>query len=197
MAQIDVPLLNSVEIVFFNQLLFHTPQILQFLSRAETLNTINQATVVFLNNMVVIKLPQKTETANNLTGLSVAIAMHTVRLAAFVPRANLRLVFAPSFHLGTRRLRVIYEGRHRPPAWQDDMKDSQWLEPLQPYIAVKDLYLPKQVALRVAPFLQEISGETTLEVLPALQNLFLEESQVSEPIQEATGKLRDSSTAAM
>lgn len=68
------------------------------------------------------------------------------------------------------------------------MKDSQWLEPLQPYIAVKDLYLPKQVALRVAPFLQEISGETTLEVLPALQNLFLEESQVSEPIQEATGK---------
>ena len=67
------------------------------------------------------------------------------------------------------------------------MENSQWLELLQPFTAVKDLYLSKQVELRVAPILQEFCWETTPEVLPALQDLFLEESQAPEPVQEATG----------
>ena len=179
-AQIDAPLLDSVDIIFFNQLLFHTPQVFQFLGRAERLNTTNQATVVFLNNMVVIRLLQKTETR-----FSVAIACTPLdwQLSSI---AQICVSSLP--HLSTLERLDIREGRCRPPAWQDDMENSQWLELLQPFMAVKDLYLSKQVAFRIAPFLQDISKETALEVLPALQNLFLEESQVSEPIQEATGQ---------
>jgi hypothetical protein len=152
-AQIDAPLLDSVEIIFFNQLLFHTPQTLQFLSRAERLNTINQATVVFLNNMVVIKLSQKTETTDNHTGLSVAIASSQSDWQL----SSLAQICVSSLpHLSTLERLVIHEGRRRPPAWQDDMENSQWLELLQPFTAVKDLYLSKQVELRVAPILQEI-----------------------------------------
>ena len=182
-AQIDVPLLDRFEIIFFNQLLFHTPQILQFLSRAETLNTINQATVVFLNDMVAIILSQKTETVNH-TGLSVAISC-TQSDWQLSSLAQICVSSLP--HLSTLERLVIHEGRRRPPAWQDDMENRQWLELLQPFAAVKDLYLSKQVALRVAPILQGISTETTPEVLPALQTFFLEESQAPEPIQEGIG----------
>ena len=182
-AQIDAPLLDSVDIIFFNQLLFHTPQFLQFLSRAERLNTINQATVVFLNNMVAIKLSQKTETVDH-TALSVVIACTQLDWQL----SSLAQICVSSLpRLSTLERLVIHEGRRRPPAWQDDMENSQWLELLQPFTAVKDLYLSKQVELRVAPILQEFCWETTPEVLPALQNLFLEESQAPEPVQEATG----------
>ena len=187
-AQIDVPLLDAVTIAFFNQLIFDTPRILQFLSRAERLNTINRATVVFFNNEVVVRLSQKIQTANhavNHTGLSVAISctQSDWQLSCL---AQVCVSSLP--HLSTLERLDIREDRRWLPAWQDDMENDQWLELLQPFTAVKDLYLSKQVALRVAPFLQEISGETTPEVLPALQNLFLEESQASEPIQEATGQ---------
>jgi hypothetical protein len=194
-AQIDAPLLNTVQIIFFNQLLFHTLQVLQFLSRAERLNIINQATVVFLNNEVVIRLPQKTKTANP-TGLSVAIACTQLDWQL----SSLAQICVSSLpHLSTLERLDIREGRRQPPAWQDDTEGSQWLELLQPFIAVKDLYLSKQVALRVAPFLQEISRETAPEVLPALQNLFLEESQASEPSRKplASLSLRDNSAVTL
>ena len=186
-AQIDVPLLDVVTIAFFNQLIFNTPQLLQFLSRAEGLNIINQATVAFFHNEVVIRLSQKTETADHTvdyTALSVAISC-TQSDWQLSSLAQICVSSLP--HLSTLERLDIHEDRRRPPAWQDDIENSQWMEFLQPFIAVKDLYLSKQVALCVAPFLQEISRETTPEVLPALQNLFLEESQASGHIQETTG----------
>jgi hypothetical protein len=50
---------------------------------------------------------------------------------------------------------------------------------------VKNLYLCKEFASRIVPALQELVGVRTTEVLPTLQNIFLEELQVSGPIQEA------------
>jgi hypothetical protein len=187
-AQIDVPLLNAVTIAFFNQLIFHTPHVLQFLSRTERLNTANQATVVFFNNEVVIRLSQNTVAVNhtvNRPGLSIAISctQSDWQLSSLA-----RVCVSSLPHLSTLERLDIREDRRWLPVWQDDMEHSQWLELLQPFTAVKDLYLSKQVALRVVPFLQEISEETIPEVLPSLQNLFLEESQASGPIQEATGQ---------
>jgi len=57
--------------------------------------------------------------------------------------------------------------------WQDD--DIEWLELLLPFTAVKDLFLSKEFAPRIAPFLQELVGGRTTEVLPALERLSLEE----------------------
>jgi hypothetical protein len=40
----------------------------------------------------------------------------------------------------------------------------------------------------IAPALQELVGERVIEVLPALQSLFLQERDPSGPVQEAIGK---------
>jgi hypothetical protein len=67
---------------------------------------------------------------------------------------------------------------------EDDIENTEWLELLLPFTAVKNLYLSKQFSPRIAPALQELTGGRTTEVLPALQNVLLEGFQPSEPVQE-------------
>ena len=68
---------------------------------------------------------------------------------------------------------------HYPLDWKDGIENIEWLELLLPFTAVKNLYLSKQFAPRIAPALQEVTGGGTTEVLPALQNLYLEGFQAS------------------
>ena len=72
--------------------------------------------------------------------------------------------------------------------WQDDMEDTQWLELLRPFTSVKDLDLFEASVPFIASALQELSGERVTEVLPALENLFLEGPQPSGPVKEAIRK---------
>ena len=57
-----------------------------------------------------------------------------------------------------------------------------WLELLLRFPTVNKLYLCKEFAPRVMPAVQEFVGVRTTEVLPTLQNIFLEELQSSEPL---------------
>jgi hypothetical protein len=50
---------------------------------------------------------------------------------------------------------------------------------------VKDLFLSVELALRVAPALQDLAMGNVTEVLPVLQNVFLEEPESLGPAQEA------------
>ncbi len=60
-----------------------------------------------------------------------------------------------------------------PPRWQDDIEDGQWLEVLHPFTNVKFLYISRELTPFIAHALQELVGERVIEVLPALQILFL------------------------
>jgi hypothetical protein len=50
-----------------------------------------------------------------------------------------------------------------------------WLDLLRPFAAVKNLYLSEELFSHIAPALQELVGGRTTEVLPALENMFLED----------------------
>ncbi|KAH9968121.1 hypothetical protein BC827DRAFT_1170377 [Russula dissimulans] len=80
----------------------------------------------------------------------------------------------PSLPTVTLEHLTICEDSHHPPHWQDDIEDIQWLELLQPFTGVKKLYLSEEFALRIALILQELTGERAIEMLPALQDLFIE-----------------------
>jgi len=67
------------------------------------------------------------------------------------------------------------------------MEDIQWLELLQPFVAVKDLYLCKELALRLPRAMQKLTDESSIEVLPALQRIFVQEDQTSGTVEEAIG----------
>jgi hypothetical protein len=55
------------------------------------------------------------------------------------------------------------------------MNLGDWLELLQLFTAVKNLYLCKTLWPKLAPALQDLSGARVVEVLPELRTMFLEE----------------------
>ncbi|KAH9992959.1 hypothetical protein BJV77DRAFT_1001016, partial [Russula vinacea] len=68
--------------------------------------------------------------------------------------------------------------------WQGNIDNALWLRLLHPFTSVENLYLSEEIARRIVPALQELVGVNAMEVLPALQNIFLEDGQRSGPVQE-------------
>jgi len=85
--------------------------------------------------------------------------------------------------LSTKENLFIHEPANSQLDWNDGIENIELLELLLPFTAVKNLYLSKQFAPRIAHALQELTGGRT-EVLPTLQNLYLERFQPSESVEE-------------
>ena len=73
--------------------------------------------------------------------------------------------------------------------WREDIRveKDHWLELLRPFASVKSLYVSRRIVPRIAPALQELVGERVAGTLPALQTLFLEDLNLSGPVQGAIG----------
>jgi hypothetical protein len=71
---------------------------------------------------------------------------------------------------------------------EDDIEDTPWLELLRPFTAVKNLYLSKGIASCVASALQQLVGDRTTEVLPALEKISLEGVRPPRPRQKGIRK---------
>ena len=82
----------------------------------------------------------------------------------------------------------IYEDSLSRSDWNEDIENGLWLRLLHPFTAVKNLYLSEEIALRIGHALQEFVKGRTTEVLPALQNIFLEGLEPSGLVQEGIGK---------
>ena len=72
--------------------------------------------------------------------------------------------------------------------WQDDVESTFWLDLLRAFVAVKNLYISKEFAPRIAPTLGELVGVRTTEVLPTLENIFLAGLQPLGPLEEGIEK---------
>ena len=176
-ARIDAPHLNRLEIIFFNQIVFDTPQFIQFISRSPTMKAFEKARVRFEYGSSRVKLLSQTPGYGTLDVTVRCIdldwqvsSMEQVCTSCLPPLSTLDDLY-------------IYEDLYSPPVWQDNIENALWLELLQPFTAVKDLYLSKKFASRIMPALQELVEGSMTEVLPVLQNIFLEELQLSETIQ--------------
>jgi len=79
------------------------------------------------------------------------------------------------------------EIREHRECWQDDIEVTQWLELLRPFISVKNLVLSKKLVQLLAPTLQVLAEESTVEALPALERLSLRGPQPSGPVKDRLG----------
>ena len=81
------------------------------------------------------------------------------------------------------------EHRYWLSVWKDDaIENTLWLQLLLPFTAVKNLYLSKEFAPGIVAALQELVGGRITEVLPSLQNIFVEGLEPSGPFQENIGR---------
>jgi hypothetical protein len=182
-ARIDSPLLDCLDIILFHQLIFDTPQLTQFISRTPTLQVHGRAIVDFSDLRVRVTFPNKSS-SYPLT-LKILCRQPEWQLSSM---AQICTSFFPpsSIHMVERL--TISERSNSILKWQYDIELSQWLELLHPFTGVKNLYLSREFAPRIAPYLQELVGGRMTEVLPALQSLFLEELHPSRSVEEAIGK---------
>jgi hypothetical protein len=181
-AYIVAPQLKHLGMTFFNQIVFDTPQIIQFISRTPTLEGIDNAHIVFVHGAACVNLSSQTSGHGEL---NVKIpckdfdwqvsSLEQVCTLSLPPFSNLEDLY-------------IYEDSDPQPNWQDNIEHALWLELLHPFATVKNLYLSKKIAPLIVPALQELVGGRTTEVLPILQNILLEELQPSGPAQEGIGQ---------
>jgi hypothetical protein len=174
-ACINAPLLDNLEITFFHQLSFDTPQLTQFISRTPKFKTHEQARLAFSKCEVRVTLPL---ISGGRLMLVIACSPSDWKLSSLVHVCS---SFIPEALILTVEHLYIIEYRRSPPDWQGDIENGQWLEVLSPFTAVKNLYISREIAPRIVPALQELVGDRVAEVLPALQTLFLPELQQWEP----------------
>jgi hypothetical protein len=180
-ARIDAPRVN-LDVTFFNDIVFDAPQLIQFISRTPTLKAPENAHVVFEDRAARVSFSSQTHGNRSLeVGISCRESDWQISSLEQVCTSCLP-------PLSTTEDLYIYEQPFSQPTWQDNIENRQWLELLHPFSTVKDLYLSKEFAPRIVPALQELVGNRTAEVLPTLQNIFLEELQPSGPVQEGIEK---------
>jgi hypothetical protein len=174
-AQIDTPLLTWFKITFVNQLIFHTPSLHHLISRTEKFRASYRAQVTFCEGEVKVGLYLQPEI------LSLAISCRPLdwQLSSVAQVCDSALP-----PLSTLERLEIYFKR----SWKDDVENAQWLEFLRPFTSMKDLFLCSQSIPHVAPALEQLVGERATEVLPVLQNLFLEGQQPSGSVKNAIMK---------
>jgi hypothetical protein len=177
-TRISAPLLNLLVITFFHQLIFDTPQLVQFISRTPKLKGYDEARVILSDQHATIALPGR----DSRLKLGISCRQSDWQLSSLVQ------VFTSSFPqaliLTVERL-CILEYESSQPWWQDDIEYDQWFELFHPFTTVKKLYLSRKFLPRIVPTLQELVGERVTEMLPNLQRIFLQDLQEPELVPEA------------
>ncbi len=172
---IDAPQLEVLDIIFFNQIDFDGPRLAQFINRTLILGE-SDAHVVFDDSTARFLLP-----------------FHSKRFMVDI------LCIEPDWQLSSVEqvcnsclpplpmLEGLYiEHRYSQLVWKNDaIENTLWLELLLPFPAVKNLYLSNEFAPGIAAALQDIVGT---EVLPSLQNIFVEGLELSGPFQDNIGQ---------
>ena len=177
-ARIDTPLLSSIHIAFFYQLIFDIPLLAQFMKRTTTLRALSRVHVDFGHNSVCVGCHPPRRGLDQDSGLQILCAELDQQLLSL---AQLFTLFFPSIYM-VEHLYIYIQS-----LWKDNTESMQWLEFFHPFTAAKSLYVSKPFVQCIAPALQKVARECVTEVLPALEGIFLEGPRSSGPAQKVIG----------
>ena len=175
-SHIDAPLLESFDINFFKQIAFDTPQVIQFVSRSPMLKSPERARISFEDHGARVVLSSHT------SGYQELFVQVLCREFDWQVSSMVRVCTSSLPPLSTLENLRIYGG----PDWQDNIENTVWLDLFRPFAGVKNLYISQRSMPYIVPVLEELVGGRTTEVLPTLQNIFLEglHWESSEPFEE-------------
>ena len=163
-TRIDTPRLDKMRLTFFDQIGFDCPRLAQFINRAPKLKK-RDAQVEFDDNTTCVRLP----------------ALHStfeIDIFSFEPGwqlSSIAQVCNSSLPPVSMVEGLYIEHRYSERAWENDtIEKTLWLELLLPFTAVQDLYLSKELVPGIAAALKELTGGRITEVLPSLQNIFVD-----------------------
>jgi len=175
LAQVDAPRLDYLLITFFMDLNFDLPQLHRLTGYAEKSKAFDHAKVLISNYSIELLLSRAVG-VQGLVSLEISCKALEWQLSSL---AQVCSSFSPLIST----LEELYIEEHHilsSSYWQDDIENAQWLELLDPFTALKNLYLTDKIALYVCNAPLELSGEEVTEVFPALQNLFISSESLLE-----------------
>ena len=177
-AHIDAPRLEYLETTLFNDIIFDTPQLTQFISRTPIMKALEKAHVTFDGDAAAVELSSLTSGKYEKLKVEILCSELDWQVSSMEQICTSCLPLLPALDLH------INGNPHYRQHWQGNVENALWLRLLHPFTSVKNLYLSEETARRIVPALQELVGVRATEVLPNLQNIFLEEDQRSGPVQE-------------
>ena len=175
---IDTPLLKRVDIQFFDPPTFDMMRITSLLGLTETFEMPDRAYMLIAHELVdVILSPRKGTKDEKMLQLSMTWKLEDWYLTrVYYPSSS------PSPHY------PIESSRQRIRATTKDRGRAHWLDLLRFFPATENLYLFARIGSCIVLALQELAPEEATEVLPALQNLFIEHLWLSADVEDAIGK---------
>jgi hypothetical protein len=184
-AFIDAPQLDYMNITFFNQIDFHCPRLVQFINCTPKIRALDEAHVQFGYSSASVTLRYWTsELGFDDRLINISCSGQDLQLSSVTQVCSLSL---PPLST-VEDLYIENECSELVWVWNNESNEDNtlWLELLLPFTAVKNLYLSEEFATDIAAALQELVGPGITQVLPSLQNIFVEELQVepSGPLQE-------------
>ena len=183
-ASIDAPRLSGMYIIFFNDIVLDTPQLIQFIGRTPLPRELEKAHLTFSDHGAEVSFLRRS------TYMSAGFRVGILCRGSDWQISYLEQV-CTSCLLSSSKSEDLYIRKvpYQELDWKDDIENGLWLGLLQPFTAVKNLYLSEEFATHIAPAMQELVGDRTTKVLPALQNIYLEGFESSGPVQEGIRQL--------
>ena len=186
-SQIDAPSLESLEITLSYQEVLGVTELAEFVRRADKLALVDRADVSFDYDLFSVILSQE-----SLEGI---IDPETLLIEFPFGDWDSRISFLAelwaSFFPTPSSFQCLHMDAPILYPYLIDEPGPQWLELLRPFSAVKELRLSESVASRVAQALRELPAEQAIEVLPALEIVFISGLEHFGPSKEAIYEFAD------
>ena len=179
MARIDAPRLLTLDISFFNQVVFGIQQLPYVIGHARIVRSSSRAEVIIANDRIQINLYQ-TDPPNKLQ-LRIYCRVVYWQVGSMAQICN-QLSFLLSI---IEQLDIQVGHFSQKSTWQIGMEGMEWLELFRPFTAVRTLRISRDFLPLIVPALRELTGERAMEVLPALDSLYLEDYRASGSKQQA------------
>jgi hypothetical protein len=179
-AQIYGQLLEIMHITFFREEVLEISEFAKFVHRADKLSSVDRGEVTFKSDHISFKLSQ------NLS----EIDPKTFILNAVSTRWNFRPSYLVQFWASWLPIPSPFESLHIfwpvRYVWEGVIldEDTPWLELIRPFDTVKRLHLSRTAAPHVAQFLRRLPPEKVMEVLPALESVFISDFGHFGPMNE-------------
>ena len=177
LAQIDTPRLRVLDITYFNQLDFRVPQLSHLICGAEHLELSQSQHLhgrIRVSSLgVELDFEEEGHRGSRLT-LRIEckwLDWQVLHLAQILGQSRAMVSNVEDLFIDENDLQLD-------PGWDDSVDDTDWLELLHPFTAVKKLQGSKQLAGHIALALDGVGREMIAEILPALISLSLEDQQV-------------------
>ena len=184
-TRINAPSLDHLYLSFpfsvFNQVIVIDTRHLQFIGCLPKLQAPDGAHIAFDadNSKIWIKFFFSTQISRRVVTLEIFSIEPERQLPCLVQFCR-----SPPFPLHSLEYLCISEGQFPQERQRNHTENTQWLEFLRQFAAVKKLHLTNEFALRIAHALQELVGGRVMEVLPTLENVFIHEFGPSKPVHE-------------